>query len=61
MLLQESCPERFRDIKFVRVEEVAREGAYFVDLRSGEIRREEDVGFYEMPRGGILYVVVGRG
>lgn len=57
MLLQESYPERFLDIKFVRVEEVGRRGMYYVDLRSGEIRREKDVGFYEMPRGGILYVV----
>jgi hypothetical protein len=54
MLLQESYPERFRDIKFVQVQETGRDGTYYVDLRTGEVRREEDVGFYEVPRGGIL-------
>lgn len=54
MLLQESYPERFRDIKFVQVQETRRDGTYYVDLRTGEVRREEDVGFYEVPRGGIL-------
>jgi hypothetical protein len=54
MLLQESNPTLYRDIKFVEMKEVGREAAYFVDLQNGEIRREEDVGYYELPRGGIL-------
>jgi hypothetical protein len=54
MLLQESNPTLYRDIKFVEMQEVGRDATYFVDLQNGEVRREEDVGYYELPRGGIL-------
>lgn len=54
MLLQESNPTLYRDIKFVEMKEMGRDETYFVNLQNGEIRREEDVGYYELPRGGIL-------
>lgn len=61
MLLQESCPHRFHDIKFVKMKEIGRDGVYFIDLQSGEVRREEDVGVYDLPRGGILCEEMGTG
>lgn len=54
MLLQESNPTLYRDIKFVEMKEAGRDKTYFVNLQNGEVRLEEDVGYYELPRGGIL-------
>ncbi|KAJ9107887.1 hypothetical protein QFC19_002630 [Naganishia cerealis] len=61
MLIQEAAPERFQDIKFVKMHEVGKNGYYYIDLYSGEVRRECDVGLYDLPKGGILCEEMGTG
>ncbi|KAJ9102438.1 hypothetical protein QFC21_002838 [Naganishia friedmannii] len=61
MCIQEAAPARIEDIKFVKMKEVGKDGFYYIDLSSGEVRRKCDVGLYDLPRGGILCEEMGTG
>ncbi|KAJ9121638.1 hypothetical protein QFC22_002258 [Naganishia vaughanmartiniae] len=61
MLIQETAPGRFEDIKFVKMKEVGKDATYYIDLSSGEVRRKCDVGLYDLPKGGILCEEMGTG
>lgn len=52
MIKMETRPNQTWDLRYTQIQEVGREGVYYVDMGTYDVRREVDV--IDFPRGGIL-------
>jgi hypothetical protein len=51
MICIEARPDKMMDPEFIEMKEVNRVGSYYLNLKTGEVRRT--VKMYPLPRGGL--------